>query len=158
MQAKKAKKDKKDKKAKAEKRCTKCRKMLPLTDFYKSARSKDGRRWRCKKCCFEYMQQAHKENPELRKALAERSNRQMKERREDPAYNEDWLKRNRASQKKWLDGNKELFAERRSVNPIKKLKNRITKKQAVIKTLLGRLENLRASVKQDRIDIKKLEV
>ena len=43
--------------------CSKCKKKLPITDFYKDRRTKDGLYSNCKKCSYQYTQKWAKENP-----------------------------------------------------------------------------------------------
>lgn len=35
------------------KKCSTCKKMKPISDFYKDVRTKDGRKYQCKKCHVE---------------------------------------------------------------------------------------------------------
>ena len=43
------------------KRCSKCGKELPLSEFNKSKRAKDGLQWMCKECMKQYDKQWHAE-------------------------------------------------------------------------------------------------
>lgn len=46
------------------KTCSKCKKDLPITDFYKQSKSKDGLYQYCKKCSYEINKQFRKSYPE----------------------------------------------------------------------------------------------
>ena len=60
------------------KTCSCCKKTLPLEDFHKSKKDKDGRFHECKSCHNEYRRKKFKENsksPEFREKMIKKSKR-----------------------------------------------------------------------------------
>lgn len=79
------------------KTCSCCKKILPLEDFHKSKKDKDGRFYECKSCHNEYRRKKFKENsksPEFRQKMYEKSKKWRKE-------NPDKIKRKRYKYRKY---------------------------------------------------------
>ena len=54
------------------KKCTKCNKIKSLDEYFKAARTPDGKAYKCKKCGVEDRREWVKKNPEKYKAQLER--------------------------------------------------------------------------------------
>jgi hypothetical protein len=59
--------------------CTKCEKVLPIEDFGKESRSKDGLKRRCKKCINLYYNKAYKTNSKLKNNKIKKSKKYYQE-------------------------------------------------------------------------------
>ena len=71
-----------------EKQCTWCMKILPVTDFYRDARAKSGRRPECRTCRREYM-----------RANADKTYEAMKKwYGKNPEYQREWAKSPKAKE------------------------------------------------------------
>jgi hypothetical protein len=79
------------------KACSKCGAVLPLTEFYKSAKSKDGLEGRCKLCKKAYRAQQWLDKKPEEEARKKRWNEENPERVQ--AYTEAWQRRNIAKVK-----------------------------------------------------------
>lgn len=51
------------------KRCSKCGRTLPLSSFHRSKRSKDGRKWWCKRCTADYHRERYSTGADLEERL-----------------------------------------------------------------------------------------
>lgn len=96
------------------KRCGRCKTDVPLENFSRQARSKDGRQSNCKSCMVAYQAAWYLRNKERLEPI--RSEYRADHKDEMSAYQADWYEQNKdrknAGAKVWRDAHGEIVAER----------------------------------------------
>jgi hypothetical protein len=104
------------------KRCSKCGDEKPLDDFHKSAKSPDGRQYRCKLCAVAAARQRALANPEAkreadRKYSASDKNKANRKARRDGPQREKILEQKRDSWERHKTENARRAREARAADP-----------------------------------------